>query len=307
MKIKILLLGVLLIGGCSAATQTVNKKTSLATNSTSAVLDNTPVFHLASFNLETAQGNDRVLIDLTNVAKGYIGVNYTGSNAKPKLQMTLPSGQVYTYNLTGAIDFFNLVETTGTYQVTVYENISDNRYGKIYKTSFEVEQENEYNAFLYNNQFVNFNQDTQAVYKASELVFQATSTIEKIQLIFDYIITEYDYDYDKAKNVAYDYIPNLNEIYQSHKGICFDYAALLAAMLRTQGIPTRLEFGYVEDNYHAWVSVYTEETGWIDNFIYFENENWQIMDPTFVSQSPNNKKIQEFTTDSSNYQLKFIF
>ncbi|MDD3021763.1 MAG: transglutaminase-like domain-containing protein [Alphaproteobacteria bacterium] len=306
MKLKILLLTVLLVSGCSAASTTA-KSPALAPNSSGTALDNTPVFHLATFNQEKAIGNELVLIDLSNISKGYFGVKYGGSNNKPKLQLTLPSGPIYTYNLTGATDIFNLVETSGVYEITVYENIEANRYGKIFKTSFAVEQDNEFDAFLYNNQYVNFDRDTKAVYIANDLVANATSNLEKIRLIFDYIITEYDYDYAKAKTVAYNYIPDLDEIYQTKKGICFDYAALLAAMLRTQDIPTRLEFGYVQENYHAWVSVYTKETGWIDNFIHFENENWQIMDPTFISQDPSNTKIKEFTTVSDNYQLKYIF
>lgn len=303
MKIKILLLVVLLLSGCGTSQAT----TTAPMISNTPPLDNTPVFYLTSFDQEKAQGNDLVTVDLSKTYQGYFGVDYQGTNAKPKLQLTLPSGQVYTYNLTGRVDYFNLVETVGHYELCVYENIEANRYGKIYKTDFEVKQENEYNAFLYNNQYVNFSPKTQVVYQASDLVGQATTTLEKIQLIFDYIISNYDYDYAKAKTVAYNYVPDLDEIYQSQKGICFDYASLLAAMLRTQNIPTRLEFGYVKDTYHAWVSVYTKETGWIDNFIYFENENWQIMDPTFISQNPNNKKIQEFTTDVTNYQIKYIF
>ena len=44
-------------------------------------------------------------------------------------------------------------------------------------------------------------------------------------------------------------------------------APLMAAMLRSQGIPTRLEIGYSKDAYHAWVSVYIEDIGWIDSII----------------------------------------
>ena len=51
---------------------------------------------------------------------------------------------------------------------------------------------------------------------------------------------------------------------ETGKGICFDYASLAASMLRSQGIPTKIIFGYVApDNlYHAWNMFYTEEKGW---------------------------------------------
>ena len=48
------------------------------------------------------------------------------------------------------------------------------------------------------------------------------------------------------------------------KGICFDYAALMTAMLRSQGIPTKLEIGYSGEVYHAWISTYIDEIGWVD-------------------------------------------
>ena len=41
-----------------------------------------------------------------------------------------------------------------------------------------------------------------------------------------------------------DDLPSVDETLKTKKGICFDYAALMTAMLRSQGIPTKLEIGY---------------------------------------------------------------
>jgi transglutaminase-like putative cysteine protease len=57
----------------------------------------------------------------------------------------------------------------------------------------------------------------------------------------------------------------------------------MTAMLRSQGIPTKLVIGYAGDIYHAWISVYTEEKGWIENAIEFHGNEWVRMDPTFAS------------------------
>ncbi len=58
-----------------------------------------------------------------------------------------------------------------------------------------------------------------------------------------------DYDYDKAQNIVDNnvtgYLPDPDETLSTKKGICYDYAALAAAMLRSQGIPTKLITGYV--------------------------------------------------------------
>jgi len=44
----------------------------------------------------------------------------------------------------------------------------------------------------------------------------------------------------------------------------------MSAMLRSQGIPTKLEVGYSGEAYHAWISTYIKESGWVDNIIKFE-------------------------------------
>ena len=67
------------------------------------------------------------------------------------------------------------------------------------------------------------------------------------------------------------------------KGICFDYASLMAALLRSQGIPTKLVVGYSGDAYHAWISVYLDEIGWVDKIIEFDGKSWSLIDPTPVS------------------------
>ncbi|MCI9382900.1 MAG: transglutaminase domain-containing protein, partial [Lachnospiraceae bacterium] len=64
------------------------------------------------------------------------------------------------------------------------------------------------------------------------------------------------------------YLPDVDATLQERKGICFDYSALFAAMLRAQDIPVRLAIGYVQpDNiYHAWNQVYLDgEWVWMDS------------------------------------------
>jgi hypothetical protein len=52
-------------------------------------------------------------------------------------------------------------------------------------------------------------------------------------------------------------------------------------MLRSVGIPTKMEIGYSGDAYHAWVSVYVKDIGWINDLIQFDGSVWTLMDPTF--------------------------
>ena len=48
---------------------------------------------------------------------------------------------------------------------------------------------------------------------------------------------------------------------EKKSGICFDYAALMTGMLRSQGVPCKLVVGYAGTVYHAWISVWTAEHG----------------------------------------------
>ena len=46
-------------------------------------------------------GNEIISIDASNTGEGYVMVQYGGSAAKVKLQITIPDGTVYTYTLGG--------------------------------------------------------------------------------------------------------------------------------------------------------------------------------------------------------------
>ena len=113
--------------------------------------------------------------------------------------------------------------------------------------------------------------------------------------------------YQKAKTVQSGYLPKVDDTLTTKKGICFDYSALMTTMLRTQNIPTKLVIGYAGSTYHAWISVYTEEQGWIDNAIHFDGQSWKFMDPTFASSGKGDKKITEYITNPSNYIAKFSY
>ena len=88
------------------------------------------------------------------------------------------------------------------------------------------------------------------------------SDLDVVTQIYNFVIKNISYDKKKAENVPYGYTPDPDETLDTGKGICFDYAALMSAMLRSQRIPTKLEVGYSGDVYHAWISCYVDEIGW---------------------------------------------
>lgn len=247
---------------------------------------------------------DTAVIDISHTQEGYIMAKYTGSNAKPKLQLTGTDGITYTYSLYKDYSTFPLTSGDGTYQVGVYENVSDDRYTTLLSETFSVTLTDPLKPYLYPNQYVNFTADSLPVAKAEELADGASSDLDIISSVYNYIITHFTYDYSKASSVTSGYLPDIDEVFTSEKGICFDYAAVMACMLRSQGIPTRLEVGYMKEQYHAWVSTYIPEKGWINGVIRFDGKDWEMMDPTFASTSHSPKK---FVTENDNYTTKYIY
>ena len=89
-------------------------------------------------------------------------------------------------------------------------------------------------------------------------------------------------------------------------GICFDYASLMTALLRSQHIPTKLEVGYSGEAYHAWISVYLDEVGWVDNIIEFDGKDWSLMDPTLAA-SNSADSVKKYFGDGSNCTVKYSY
>jgi transglutaminase-like putative cysteine protease len=199
-----------------------------------------------------------------------------------------------------------LTSGDGDYSVTVYENISGNDYSTCLFENISVTIKNEFGPSLYPNQYVNFSSDSKAVAKASELAEGASSDLDVISNIYDYITSNISYDYSKASDPPVGYVTDIDAILDEGSGICLDYAALMAAMLRSQQIPTRLEVGYAKDVYHAWISVYIDDVGWLNGIIQFDGNTWTLVDPTFGANT-GDSELKKFIGDGSNYILQKIY
>ena len=173
--------------------------------------------------------------------------------------------------------------------------------------SFDVKLKNKFLPFLYPNQYVKFSQGTKAVKKAKELAKDKKDSLSVVKVMYHYVVDNVKYDDDKAKNVQKGYLPSVDETLETKKGICFDYAALMTAMLRSQGIPTKLEIGYSGSVYHAWISTWLDEKGWVDNIIKFNGKSWELMDPTLAANSDNKDDVKEYVGDGDHYALQYSY
>ena len=285
-------------GGNSATKQ------SESSQDTKGSRDNTPVVLTGQADGTVTYGSEGVTIDASHISEGYIMVSYTGTNEKVKLQITGPDEVVYTYDLHGDYETFPLTAGNGSYTVGVFENIEGTSYSTLFTQTIDVKIDDEFGPYLYANQYVNFNGDSKVVEKAEELSKPCNDDLEVIEQVYNYMISNFTYDYDKAESVQSGYLPDVDEVFEAQTGICFDYAAVMAAMLRSQRIPTRLEVGYAGDVYHAWISTYIEEQGWVNGIIQFDGKNWELMDPTFASTS---SKPEDFVTNTDEYITKFVY
>ena len=266
--------------------------------------DNTSIVLTPEASGTALQSSDSATIDTSNSSEGYIMADYHGSNEKVKLQITGPDGVTYSYNMHGGYEVFPLTAGNGTYTIGVYENISGTKYQTALSFSVEVSITNEFGPFLYPNQYVNFTATSLPVSKAVDLAYTANTDLEVVENVYNYMIRNFTYDYDKAANVQTGYLPIIDEVFKSNTGICFDYAAVMATMLRTQNIPTRLEVGYVGEEYHAWISTYIKDIGWVNGIIEFDGSDWNLLDPTFASTS---KSPTDFITEDSKYLTKYVY
>lgn len=251
-------------------------------------------------------GNSVVTIDASNAAEGYLMVNYKGDNSKVKLQLTGSNQVTYTYTLPKGYTCLPLTSDSGTYRATVYESISEDQYATAYADEFEVTIKNKLGPYLYPNEYVDFNKDSKVVAQAVKLAEGASCDLDVVAAVYGYVTANITYDHDKAATVDSGYLPNVDKILSEKKGICFDYAAVMASMLRSQRIPTRLEVGYAGDAYHAWVSTYIKDSGWINGIIEFDGKDWTLMDPTFAANS-SEKALKDFIGDGSNYVTKYVY
>ena len=258
---------------------------------------------------ETTYQNDdgSVTLDLSHTDQGYIMIRDT-NDKKVQIQITNPTGEMYPYpmNTGDAYRTFPLTCGDGGYSVRVLENISGDQYAIGLSQDFSVTLQDEFRPFLYPNQYVEYTADSDAVKLGQKLSGEAADDLGYVQNVYNYVISNITYDTEMAENLPVNYIPDPDATLASGKGICFDYASLMTAMLRSQGVPTKLVTGYSGEAYHAWISVYLKEQGWIDNIISFDGKKWTLVDPTLGANN-DAKDVAKYIGDGKNYTVKYVY
>jgi len=122
---------------------------------------------------------------------------------------------------------------------------------------------------------------------AKESFPQGTPVLAGARHLMERIFTEFRFD-----NAATDISTPVVQVLAQKSGVCQDFAHLQIAALRSFGLPARYISGYIlthppegqvklegSDASHAWVSVWSPDTGWVD----FDPTNNLVNSPEHIT------------------------
>ena len=244
-------------------------------------------------------------IDVSGVNQGWVSASATSSE-RLKFQVT-NAETTYNYDLPndGTPTYFPINMGDGSYQFRIMQNTEGSNYVELVSASSDVTLDSEFAPFLIPNQMCSYDESSACVAKAREVTANATNEGEAVAAICTYVVENISYDTAKAEELATatGYIPNADETLASGKGICFDYASLAAAMLRSMDFPTKVMTGYVgeEQLYHAWVMVYADGT-WQTAVFSVTPNTWSRCDVTFASAGAT-----QYTGSGTDYTDRYTY
>lgn len=259
-----------------------------------------------TFNDGAASTGSGASIDVSNASEGYVGAK-ASSSSRLKLQVT-HEGQSYNYDMPndGTAVFVPMNMGNGSYTIRVMQNTSGNNYVELLSKSTLVQLKDDFEPYLHPNIYCDFSETSASTKKARELTKGAATQADALRAVCDFIANNVKYDNAKAEQLASatGYIPNPDETLATLKGICFDYASLGAAMLRSVGIPAQVVTGYVSPNglYHAWIMAYIDGTWHTATFTVNPRE-WSRVDLTYAAAQGGNA----YVGDGVGYEDRYTY
>ena len=234
--------------------------------------------------------NDQPVDVVTSVsANGILSVSIdTENTGRMKVKITKGNETLYydvdsDYHLNIPLQMGN-----GSYTVKVFSHVQGSDYQAVFSEDFVFAAEDPNDVFLASSEIVNFAESQNIDSLTNQVVDGATEEMEIATRIADFVIAELKYDTQKAETLTADYIPNIDSVLADKSGICYDFAAVTASMLREAGIPAKLVMGYRSDSdlYHAWNEVLIDgewvvvDTTW-DNVM--NNHHMSVQNPGLYS------------------------
>ncbi|MBF7095527.1 transglutaminase-like domain-containing protein [Alkalibacter mobilis] len=247
--------------------------------------------------LNTESGQVQINSGLLSQGAVAIRFDYNGEN-KIKISVEKDHDQIY-YNYldNGKYEIFPLQFGNGNYEITLLENTTGKSYKVLERFDIRMEIEDENLVYLNSVQSVDWNYEDSSTKLALQLTEGMKSESEKFMAIYDYIVNNIQYDYDKIEALEYSYLPDNDAIMDAGRGICYDYSSLMASMLRSLGVPTKLVKGYGDfqpDVYHAWNEVLLDG-------------KWYLVDTTYDAQLLSDGKKVEVIKDRNEYDVVYTY
>ena len=198
-------------------------------------------------------------LNTQHIDSGILSVQYSVPQNKVTKIMLENGGERKFYNLPAdrSEESFALNLGDGQYKVSILEHISGNQYRPVSTETLRVSLKDPTVIYLSSVQEIRWHNEMTAIQKAAELTEGLTTDDEKTVAIYEYVVSNISYDYDKFATISSSYLPDIDDTFVSGQGICYDYSSLFAAMMRSVGVPARMVKGYAPgvSEYHAWNEV----------------------------------------------------
>jgi len=229
---------------------------------------------------------------LDDAENGVVVVTYPVEEDVRYKVMLKKDDDKYYYDLTSDSVRLPLQMGEGTYTLAILKNESGKTYSYEYETTFDVDSIEDNQLFLNSIVNVEWNEEDESISFLEELLNEDMNDTLKVEIIHEYLAESLSYDSEKFASIKGAYLPDIDETFESKLGICYDFSSLLASMLRSEGIQTKLVMGYRADTsvYHAWNEVYL-------------NDEWQIVDLTLDVEYFQKGYMYELFKDASFYDV----
>lgn len=234
-------------------------------------------------SIELVERDKIYLLPIPDIAEGYIYV--FGKNERENKEKIIAlvetdkqsEREIYYLDLDEDGFFYKKVylrHGVKDYNVSVLYNVEGSKYRYVHK--YNVKNTVEVNKFLTSYQDID-SEDVRIISKAKEITEGKTTDYDKIKAVYEWVSQNHSYDYDKKdklKNKSYNGASGSIYMLLNKKGVCYDYATLSAALLRSLNIPMQVVVGDIEINgeliRHAWNKAYDSE-----------KKKWIVFDTTF--------------------------
>lgn len=259
-----------------------------------------------------AEAADKVFVDNGN---GTVRITYKAEKDETILILVdVPNENVkagsnekarYYYKLTAGENVVDipLTRSVGEYKIRICKMLANGKASVLKTTTVNLDKDGDKKVFDVSNMVVEYDTDDKYIKKAKSLTKTCKTESAKVKKIYDYIITNYAYDYEllDVKAATSYYNPKNSDTFERKLGICYDISSLFAAMLRSVGVEARVVTGHTPNvkEYHAWTQVYDSK-----------KKSWYTIDATYdmcLYNLGSSKKYSMVKKDSDYSDIVYIY